>query len=232
MWMMRCLCIGNTSANALAPATASQSWITIGESEGRLGGSENVLAPWMEEPKPRSRAVSRATGSWSPVTILTSTPNSLAFWIVVRVSCRGMSSSGTTPMNSQSMCGPSSAEPPLGESEPPAPATKPPGGQSARATPITRKPLRANSSTAAWTAGAHLARSESLQASRTSCGAPFMTMTFRPSQACSEGHASAAPAAAELLADASTKASVRFTTGLNATNMDMSKARNACPRPR
>jgi hypothetical protein len=112
-------------------------------------------------PMPSSRHVSLAMAVWSPVTILTSMPFSMAAAMVALVSARGGSNSDSTPRYSH-----------LGST---------PGPVSVRATPSARKPRSASSCTDDVT----LPRSSDALCDRRrmTCGAPLDTLNTVPSGA-------------------------------------------------
>ena len=153
-WMrftIRNLCSGMTSAKPCA----SMMTLSTAAASASPASSSSVLR--MLVPMPSSRHVSRAILPWSPVTILTSTPFSIASRIVAAESGRGGSKSESTPRYSQ-RSSPSPSE---------------------AATPSERKPRAASSSTTAPTRAAICALFQAMR--RMTCGAPLDTLKREPS---------------------------------------------------
>ena len=106
-------------------------------------------------PSPTCAAISLPMATWSPVTIFTRTPISLAVAIVAFESSRGGSESGSTPRNCQWSC------------------------SSVRATPSERKPRAANSLTAFSTSAS--TRPAFAASFKMTWGAPLVTFDCLPS---------------------------------------------------
>mmetsp|Transcript_22079 Transcript_22079/g.56318 ORF Transcript_22079/g.56318 Transcript_22079/m.56318 type:complete len:612 (+) Transcript_22079:1036-2871(+) len=213
------LCSGKTSAKPLHDSTSSATCSACGEFSAAPSGTIKASALWMFVPMPRLLAVSFAIAVWSPVIIFTSMPSCRAFSIVLRVSWRGGSKSGTRPRNSQEGCPPAFGAALL---------LLAPAG-SARATPMARKPREAkldtDSDTTSWI------RSASCDSARTTCGAPLTTITGLPRQ-CGGMGAGSPLVLAGSSAGPSTMASVRFVTGSKGTKWSVVKASRACACPR